>query len=77
MGYLKSKSTLMIFDRHANMKYKYGNRKFWSKGYYCVTVGHKRGSSQELYKKSITGDKLSDQMSMKEFIDPFTGEKIK
>lgn len=55
MGYLKSKSTLMIFDRHANMKYKYGNRKFWSKGYYCVTVGHKRGSSQELYKKSITG----------------------
>ena len=40
MGYLKSKSTLMIFDRHANLKYKYGNRKFWTEGYYCVTVGH-------------------------------------
>lgn len=77
MGYLKSKSTLMIFDRHANMKYKYGNRKFWAKGYYCVTVGHNEEAVKNYIRNQLQEDKLSDQMSMKEFIDPFTGDKIK
>ena len=77
MGYLKSKSTLMIFDRHANMKYKYGNRKFWAKGYYCVTVGHNEEAVKRYIRNQLQEDRLSDQMSMKEFIDPFTGDKIK
>ena len=77
MGYLKSKSTLMIFDRHANLKYKYGNRKFWAKGYYCVTVGHNEKRVREYIQNQLVEDKLADQMSMKEFIDPFTGEKVK
>ena len=77
MGYLKSKSTLMIFDRHANLKYKYGNRKFCAKGYYCVTVGHNEKRVREYIQNQLVEDKLANQMSMKEFIDPFTGEKVK
>ena len=77
MGYLKSKSTLMIFDRYANMKYKYGNRKFWVKGYYCVTVGHNEEAVKRYIRNQLQEDRLYNQMSMKEFIDPFTGEKIK
>lgn len=77
MGYLKSKSTLMIFDRHANLKYKYGKRQFWAKGYYCVTVGHNEKIVREYIQNQLVEDKLSDQMSMKEFIDPFTGETVK
>ena len=77
MGYLKSKSTLMIFDRYANMKYKYGNRKFWAKGYYCVTVGHNEEAVKRYIRNQLQEDRLYNQMSMKEFIDPFTGEKIK
>lgn len=77
MGYLKSKSILMIFDRHANMKYKYGNRKFWAKGYYCVTVGHNEEAVKRYIRNQLQEDRLSDQMSMKEFIDPFTGDKTK
>ena len=77
MGYLKGKSSLMIFDRHANLKYKYGNRKFWAKGYYCVTVGHNEKRVREYIQNQLVEDKLADQMSMKEFIDPFTGEKVK
>ena len=77
VGTLKSKSALMIFDRHANMKYKYGNRKFWAKGYYCVTVGHNEEAVKRYIRNQLQEDRLSDQMSMKEFIDPFTGDKIK
>lgn len=77
MGYLKSKSILMTFDRHANMKYKYGNRKFWAKGYYCVTVGHNEEAVKRYIRNQLQEDRLSDQMSMKEFIDPFTGDKTK
>ena len=66
MGYLKSKSTLMIFDRHANMKYKYGNRKFWAKGYYCVTVGHNEEAVKRYIRNQLQEDRLSDQMSMKD-----------
>ena len=69
MGYLKGKSTLMIFDRHANLKYKYGSRSFWCRGYYVDTVGRN--------KKVIEGDYIHDQMTFKEYIDPFTGNKNK
>ena len=77
MGYLKSKSTLMIFDRHANLKYKYGNRHFWAKGYFVDTVGKNEKVIREYIENQVQEDKLYDQMSMKEFIDPFTGEQVK
>jgi len=76
VGYLKVKSSLMIFDRHANLKYKYGNRKFWCRGYYVDTVGRNRKVIQEYIKNQLQEDLLEDQMTMKEFIDPFTGEEL-
>ena len=75
MGYLKGKSSLMIFDRHANLKYKYGNRHFWARGYYVDTVGRNKKQIQEYIKKQLVEDELSDQMSFKEYVDPFTGSK--
>ena len=75
MGYLKGKSSLMIFDRHANLKYKYGNRHFWARGYYVDTVGRNKKQIQEYIKKQLEEDKIADQMSLKEYIDPFTGGK--
>jgi putative transposase len=77
MGYLKSKSTLEIFERHAEMKYKFGNRKFWARGYFVDTVGRNEKTIREYIQNQLQEDKLYDQMSMKEFIDPFTGEKVK
>ena len=77
MGYLKSKSTLEIFERHAEMKYKFGNRKFWARGYFVDTVGRNEKTIREYIQNQLQKDKLYDQMSMKEFIDPFTGEKVK
>ena len=74
MGYLKGKSSLMIFDRHANLKYKYGNRYFWCRGYYVDTVGRNKKAIQEYIKNQLQEDIASDQISMKEFIDPFTGQ---
>ena len=74
MGYLKGKSTLMIFERHANLKYKYGQRKFWCRGYYVDTVGKNKKVIEEYIRNQIYEDKMYDQMSMKEFVDPFTGE---
>ena len=76
MGYLKGKSSLMIFDRHANMKYKYGNRQFWCKGYYVDTVGRNKKVIQEYIKNQIQEDIAYEQMSLKEYIDPFTGEPV-
>lgn len=75
MGYLKRKSSLMIFDRHANLKYKYGNRHFWARGYYVDAVGCNKNQIQEYIKKQLEEDQLADQMSIKEYIDPFTGSK--
>ena len=75
MGYLKGKSSLMIFDRHANLKYKYGNRKFWTEGYYVDTVGKNEKVIEEYIKKQLQEDIATDQIVMKEFVDPFTGEK--
>ena len=77
MGYLKGKSSLMIFERHANLKYKYGNRHFWCRGYYVDTVGKNAKKIQEYIKNQIQDDLEYDQMSLKEYIDPFTGEPVK
>ena len=77
MGYLKGKSSLMIFDRHANLKYKYGNRHFWCKGYYVDTVGRNKKVIEEYIKNQIQEDLACEQMSLKEYIDPFTGEPVK
>ena len=75
MGYLKGKSSLMIFDRHANMKYKYGNRHFWCRGYYVDTVGKNAKKIEEYIRTQLQDDIAEDQISIKEYIDPFTGEK--
>ena len=75
MGYLKGESSLMIFDRHANLKYKYGDRHFWARGYYVDTVGRNKRQIQEYIKRQLDEDQIADQMSLKEFIDPFTGSK--
>ena len=77
MGYLKGKSSLMIFDRHTNLKYKYGNRQFWCKGYYVDTVGRNKKAIQEYIKNQLQEDIASDQISLQEYIDPFTGEQVK
>ena len=77
MGFLKGKSTLMIFDRHANLKYKYGSRNFWCRGYYVDTVGRNERVIQEYIKKQLEADRMHDQISMSEYIDPFTGIKNK
>jgi len=75
MGYLKGKSSLMIFDRHANLKYKYGNRHFWCRGYYVDTVGRNKERIAEYIRKQLQEDVAADQLSFKEYIDPFTGSK--
>ena len=75
MGYLKGKSSLMIFDRHANLKYKYGTRSFWCRGYYVDTVGRNKRVIEEYIKNQLEEDYASDQISLKEYIDPFTGSK--
>ena len=74
MGFLKGKSSLMIFDRHANLKYKYGNRNFWCRGYYVDTVGKKAKKIQEYIQHQLEEDKVNDQISLKEYTDPFTGK---
>ena len=76
MGYLQGKSSLMTFDRHANLKYKYGNRKFWCRGYYVNTVGRNKKAIEEYIKNQLREDIIEDQISMKEYIDPFTGEPV-
>ena len=75
MGYLKGKISLMIFDRHANLKYKYGNRHFWCRGYYVDTVGKNEKRIAEYVRNQLQEDIANDQMTLKEYIDPFTGSK--
>ena len=75
MGFLKSKSALMIFDRYANLKYKYGKRNFWARGYYVDTVGKNEKVIAEYIKNQLEEDYMKDQISLKEYIDPFTGSK--
>lgn len=76
MGYLKGKSSLMIFERHANLKYKFGNRHFWCRGYYVESVGKNAKKIEEYIRNQLQEDMLYDQMSLKEYIDPFTGEPV-
>ena len=76
MGYLKGKSSLMIFDRHANLKYKYGNRHFWCRGYFVDTVGKNAKKIEEYIRNQLQEDIAGDQISLKEYIDPFTGEPV-
>ena len=75
MGYLKGKSSLMIFDRYANLKYRYGNRKFWCRGYYVDTVGRNKKAIEEYIRNQLKEDKEYEQLTMSEVIDPFTGEQ--
>ena len=77
IGYLKGKSSLMIFDRHANLKYKYGNRHFWCRGYYVDTVGRNKKAIAEYIRNQLQEDVMAEQISMKEYLDPFTGEPVK
>lgn len=77
MGYVKGKSSLLIFERHANLKYKYGNRNFWCRGYFVDTVGKNTKKIKEYIRNQLKEDYTADQISIKEYIDPFSGEKIK
>ena len=76
VGYLKGKSALMIFDRHANLKYRYGNRHFWCRGYYVDTVGKNEKKIAEYVREQLQDDIANDQISLKEYIDPFSGKKF-
>ena len=77
VGYLKGKSSLMIFDRYANMKYRYGNRHFWCRGYFVDTVGKNEKKIAEYVRNQLQEDIVNDQISMVEYIDPFTGKRTK
>ena len=77
MESLKGKSSLMIFDRHANLKYKYGNRHFWARGYYVDTVGRNKKQVAEYIRNQLQADQMADQIGLKEFVDPFTGRENK
>ena len=76
VGYLKGKSSLMIFDKFANLKYRYGNRHFWCRGYYVDTVGKNEKKIAEYIHTQLQDDIVDDQM-LKAYIDSFTGEKMK
>ena len=77
VGYLKGKSSLMIFDKFANLKYRYGNRHFWCRGYYVDTVGKNEKKIAEYIRTQLQSDIFDDQMTLKEYIDPFKGRKMK
>ena len=77
MGYLKGKSSLIIFERHAQLKYRYGNRKFWCKGYYVDTVGRNKEAIRKYIREQLQEDQIAEQLTLKEFEDPFTGEPYK
>ena len=75
MGYLKGKSALMIFDKHANLKYKFGNRHFWAEGYYVSTVGLNEATIKKYIQEQESHDIAMDKLSVKEYEDPFKGSK--
>ena len=75
MGYLKGKSTLIIFERHANLKYKYGNRAFWCTGYYVSTVGNNKSAVYRYVENQLKEDMMTDQLTIREYKDPFKGGK--
>ena len=73
MGYLKGKSAMMIFERHANLKYKYGNKHFWATGYYVSTVGLNTATIQKYIREQEKQDQIEDKLNTKEYEDPFKG----
>ena len=75
MGYLKGKSRTMLYEQFGELKYKYRNREFWCRGYYVDTVGKNKKKIQEYIKNQLQQDQIADQLSLKEFTDPFTGSK--
>lgn len=75
VGFPRGKSSRIIFERHANLKYKYGCRTFWARGYYVDTVGGYKNQIEKYIRKDLEQDQIVDQMSHKEFVDPFTGSK--
>ena len=75
MGFLKGKSSLIIHERHANLKYKHGNRSFWCRGYYVDTVGKNTKRITEYIQNQLEEDKLEDQLTFREYQDPFKGSK--
>lgn len=75
MGKLKGKSSLMIFEKYSNLKYKYGNRHFWCRGYYVSTVGRNKQAIERYIKNQLHEDMIIDQISLKEYTDPFKGSK--
>ena len=77
MGYLKGKSSLIIFERHAQLKYRYGNRKFWCKGYYVDTVGRNKEVIKKYIREQLQEDMVTEQLTLKELVDPFTGQENK
>ena len=76
MGYLKGKSSLMIFEKYANMKYKYGNRHFWCRGFYVDTVGRTKKVIEQYIRNQLQQDYEEEQLSIKEYVDPFTGQPV-
>ena len=76
MGYLKGKSSLMIFEKYANLKYKYGHRHFWCRGYYVDTVGKNKKAIAEYIRNQLKEDYDEDQMKLVEYVDPFTGKPV-
>ena len=75
MGYLKGKSAMMIFERHSNLKYKFGNRHFWAEGYYVSTVGLNTATIQKYIREQEKEDQIMDKLKTKEYVDPFKGSK--
>ena len=76
MGYLKGKWSLMIYEKYANLKYKYGNRHFWCRGYYVSTVGRNRRAVEQYIRNQLQEDIAADKMSITEYVDPFTGKPV-
>lgn len=75
MGFLKGKSSLMIFEKFSGLKYKYGNRHFWCRGFYVDTVGKNKKAIEEYIRNQQKEDMIADQISIKEYMDPFKGGK--
>ena len=77
MGFLKGKSSIMIYEKWGSLKYKYRGRQFWCRGYYVDTAGKNAKKIQEYIKNQLKEDYMADQISIKEFVDPFTGEPVR
>ena len=73
MGYLKGRSSMMIFERHANLKYKFGNKHFWATGYYVSTVGLNSATVEKYIRDQEKADQIEDRLTTKEYADPFKG----